>query len=73
MDPRSVQLEEKVAHLERYVTDLDSVVRAMNERMDRFAREAAALRALVDAAREGDRKSGSEPGDDPQDERPPHW
>lgn len=73
MDPRSVQLEEKVAHLERYVADLDGVVREMNERMDHFAREAKALRAIVDAARDGDGGPGPTPGEDPLNERPPHW
>jgi len=69
MDPRSVQLEEKVAHLERYVADLDGVVRGMHERMDHFAREAKVLRSIIDAAREGE----GTPGDGPVDERPPHW
>ena len=74
MDPRLVQLEEKVAHLERYVADLDGVVREMNDRMDHFAREAKALQTIVDAARDGGGgTSGDAADEDPQDERPPHW
>ena len=77
MDPRVVQLEEKVAHLERYVSELDGVVREMNARMDHFAREAKALRALVDAGRDGgeagDGGGGDGADDDLRDERPPHW
>ena len=71
MDPRSVQLEEKVAHLERYVADLDGVVREMNERMDHFTREVKGLRAIVETVRDGDGEGGADA--DPQDERPPHW
>ncbi len=69
MDPRTVQLEEKVAHLERYVADLDGVVREMFERMDGFAREIKSLRAVVEA----DPKAQGASDGDLLDERPPHW
>lgn len=73
MDSRAIRLEEKVAHLERYVADLDGVVREMNERMDRFARETKALRAIVEAARKTDQGPDGTADDDLLDERPPHW
>gem|GEM_PF-4870201 len=43
--------------------------------MDHFAREAKALRALVDAGRDGREAGDSGDGadDDLRDERPPHW
>ncbi len=73
MDSRAIRLEEKVAHLERYVADLDGVVREMNDRMDRFAREAKALRAIVEAARKADEGAQGAADDDLLDDRPPHW
>lgn len=72
MDPRSVQLEEKVAYLEQHIAELDGVVREMNDRMDRFAREAKGLRTLVEALQEGPGDEGTQ-GGDLEDERPPHW
>lgn len=65
-----VELEAKLAWLEKYVLELDGVIRSLGDEVIELRREVAELRAA--AAREG----GSE--DDDEDagvsyEKPPHY
>jgi SlyX protein len=63
------RLEEKVAYLERHVTEQDKAM------LD-FADEIAALRRAVKALQESSRGGGATETDedaDVQDERPPHF
>ena len=65
---RIVNLETQLAHLERYVDQLNEVIIMQGERLDR------ALRRLDDA--EGQIKSLKNKPDndtDPIDEKPPHY
>ena len=72
MDSRLVNVEEKIAHLERYVAELDGVVREMNDRMAHYQKQLGEIRRIVEA-------QGGKGGDDGisdqdlEDERPPHW
>ncbi|MEM7626736.1 MAG: SlyX family protein [Planctomycetota bacterium] len=75
-DTRLVNIEEKIAHLEQYLGELDGVVREMNDRMDGYQAELTKMRELVESQ---NASSDDEPGDDGpsdqrlEDERPPHW
>ncbi len=63
------QIEEKIAYLERHVTEQD---KAMLE----FADELAAVRRELKAMRERSTAGGGIPGGEPglpHDERPPHY
>lgn len=69
MNDSITRLEEKVAYLERHVTEQD---RAMLE----FSVQLAELRKEIKALRERGPAGGSaldRGGDDPADERPPHY
>jgi SlyX protein len=59
-------LEEKIAYLERHVTEQD---KAMLE----FADELARLRREMKALREKHASGGGAGDDEPTDERPPHY
>lgn len=69
MEARLVNLEEKIAHLERYLGDLDEVVRDLHDRMDAYQREIAKMQATLEHHVGGDDESGGSL----EDERPPHW
>jgi len=62
------RLEEKVAYLERHVTEQD---KAMLELADDLARVKRELKALRERATGG--TSGREDGEAAPDERPPHY
>jgi len=67
MNERVQRLEEKVAYLERHVTEQD---KAMLELGDTLARLRLELRSLRE------RLAGAAPvdgGEEPKDERPPHY
>ena len=68
MNENVKRLEEKIAYLERHVTEQD---KAMLE----FAEQLAALQRELKRLREGGERGGSalESGGDLQDERPPHY
>ena len=81
-----IRVEEKIAHLERYVGELDQVVREMNDRLDGFTRQLAELRRSVEAGQDKGESSapdgdGGGPGPwgaeqtdrELEDDRPPHW
>jgi SlyX protein len=67
-DERLTRLEEKLAYLERHVTEQD---KAMLELGDEVARLRLELRTLRDGPAPETR--GALPGDDAADERPPHY
>ena len=68
MDDRLTNVEEKIAYLEKFVTELDGVVREMHDTLTAVRREAGELRAQVDRQAPGD--DGS---DDLEAQKPPHY
>ena len=67
MNERVQRLEEKVAYLERHVTEQDKVMLEMSDTLAKLRLELRALR---------ERATGSASGEDdrgPVDERPPHY
>ena len=69
--PRLIAIEEKLAHLEKYVGDLDEVIREMAGRLESQAKGAAQMRSILDQhLAGGDDKSDAT---DPAQDRPPHW
>ena len=65
-----VKLEEKIAILERYIEELDGVVREVYEKLEALKSDLSGLRD--DTVRQFARRDrdGEEEEDD---ERPPHW
>lgn len=61
------RLEEKVAYLERHVTEQDKAMLEFAEDIAKLKRELAALRMRGAGA------ASDELGNDPGDERPPHY
>ncbi|MEM1109757.1 MAG: SlyX family protein [Planctomycetota bacterium] len=74
MESRLIAVEEKIAHLERYLGELDGVVRELHDRMDGYKSQIDRLRDEF-----GEHLSNAddapEPGRDDQleDDKPPHW
>ena len=69
-DHRLTRVEERIAHLERFVGELDGVVREAFERIEAVRGELDKLRAGVEA----DGQAQADAADaDPADDRPPHW
>ena len=69
-DPRLTRVEEKIAHLERFVGELDGVVREAFERIEAVRGELDKLRAAVEA----DGQAQTDAADlDLEADRPPHW
>ena len=67
MNDRVQRLEEKVAYLERHVTEQDKAMLEMGEKLSRLAKELRALR---------ERMAGGAAGEAPEDpaaDRPPHY
>ena len=62
------RLEEKVAYLERHVTEQDRAMLELVEQVEALRRELKALRDR--SASGGERREGD---DDLPDERPPHY
>lgn len=67
MNDRVQRLEEKVAYLERHVTEQD---KAMLELTDTLARVRAELRKLRERLTD---TGAGDSGGEPADERPPHY
>lgn len=61
------RLEEKVAYLERHVTQQDKAMLELGDELTRLRREVKTLR---DRAPGGEAAQGSE---EPPDDRPPHY
>lgn len=76
-DTRLVNIEEKIAHLEHFLGELDGVVREMSGRMDGYKTQLAKMREMVEsqAASGGDGPDDDGGSGDQQfeDHRPPHW
>jgi SlyX protein len=62
------RLEEKIAYLERHVTEQDKAMLEMSDDLAALRREMKMLRVRADS----DAPPGST-GDDPAEERPPHY
>lgn len=68
-DPdRLTRIEEKLAHLEQYLGDLDEAVRDLATRMDRQRDGVSAIRKMLE-----DHLSEEDGSNDPADDKPPHW
>ena len=67
MNDRVQRLEEKVAYLERHVTEQDKVMLDLVETLARLPLELQALRERPTGAAAG------EAGEDPAGDRPPHY
>lgn len=81
-DARLVNIEEKIAHLEHHLGELDGVVRETGDRVAGFKRQLEQMRTLLEeqaAASAGgpdsDASDDTPPGADQdlEDDRPPHW
>ena len=62
------RLEEKIAYLERHVTEQDKAMLELSDELAALRRDMKTLRARAE--------SGAAPGatsDDPAEERPPHY
>lgn len=68
MNPSRVELESKVAFLERTVEDLNEVILAQGSALDDLERRLAVLEL-----RQGAGQELESPPTDPMDERPPHY
>lgn len=64
-DDRLTRIEEKLAFLEKYVTDLDDAVRDLSKRLDVHGQGVTAVRKLLE-----DHLTDT---GDPGDQKPPHW
>ncbi len=68
MTEQQVELESKIAFLERTVEDLNEVLLAQGDVLQELERRLARVEARQRAAQEGEGPAG-----DPLDERPPHY
>ncbi len=77
MQTRLTAVEEKIAHLERHLGELDEVVRGLYDRSDGFRRQLDAMRATVQSlnAPRGEAAAEGSDGSDQslKEQRPPHW
>ena len=62
---RLIRLEERYAHLHQHQTEQDKAMLELGDELKRIKKELAALRTQ--------QTSQPEPGETPQDERPPHY
>ncbi len=67
MNDRLTNVEEKIAYLEKFVADLDVVVRELHDGLDAARREIGQLRSQLEQPREEDG------GDDLEAHKPPHY
>ena len=68
MDDRLTTVEEKIAHLEKFVSDLDAVVREMYDMLGAVKRDVGRLRSQMEQPAQDD-----DGGDDLEAQRPPHY
>ena len=66
MDQRLTIVEEKIAYLERYMGELDGVVREMHDTLGVLRRELGRVRDQIEQQGEGE-------SDDPAAHKPPHY
>ena len=69
MDENLRRLEEKIAYLERHVTEQDKEMLGLADEIAALRREMKAWRERVTSGG----TDGSPGGESPQDERPPHY
>lgn len=62
---RLTRLEERYAHLQKHIAEQDKAMLALGDELIRLKKEVAALRTH--------QTSQPEPGEMPQNERPPHY
>lgn len=67
MNDRVQRLEEKIAYLERHVTEQDKVMLELGDTIEKLRIELRALRDRAAGASMGESEAA------PQDERPPHY
>ena len=67
MNDRVPRLEEKVAYVERHVTEQDKAMLELTETLSRVKQELRKLRERLSDTSAGDG------GGEPADERPPHY
>ncbi len=67
MEDRIIAIEEKLAHFEKYMGDLNESVLDLAQQIERMARDMARLDTRLTQLGEAD-----DPGD-PLDEKPPHY
>ena len=65
MEPRIIELEKRLAYLEKYIDELNEVVVAQQRQLDRCQKELAQLQPKTTP-------SPLDP-DRPYDEKPPHY
>jgi len=68
MSERLTQVEEKIAYLEKFVSDLDGVVRELHDMLGAVRRDVGTLRSKIEQQSQED--DGS---DDLEAQRPPHY
>lgn len=68
MNERQVELESKIAFLERTVDDLNEVVLSQGAALEELGRQLVRLEQRVRAGQGGEGPEG-----DPLEERPPHY
>ncbi len=74
MEARLITIEEKIAHLEHYLGELDGVVRDMHRRMDGFKTQIDQIRAdLQDPQAAGGDGPATDGDQQLEDDKPPHW
>jgi len=67
-DARLTVIEEKLAHLEKYIGDLDEVVQDLAARLAMQKEGVTAVRKMLE-----DHLNEPEGPSDPADDKPPHW
>ena len=73
---RLTVIEEKLAHLEKYVSDLDEVVRELATGLAKQKDGVTAVRKMLEdhlSAPGNDPGGGATSDQDLADEKPPHW
>ncbi len=68
MSDRLTNVEEKIAYLEQFVSELDGVVRELHDGLNAVRREVGQLRNQL-----GQQGQGDDEGDDLEAQRPPHY
>ncbi len=68
MSERLTNVEEKIAYLEKFVADLDGVVRELHDSLDAVRLEMGQLQSRIEQSAQTDGEA-----DDLESQRPPHY